>query len=610
MAAPLLAGLARVGAGLGRAAATGARAGARAAARGTKKLSVKKVKSFAKDKIKNKVKDKVKDKIKNKVKDRYQKPNFKPGEGWTDSGERHRQTYFGLSSPSPLIGGTTNPLKIKPAKSSDPQVKQLKVNVTNIHRFLVKSNNDYTRQQATTRRNQTVQRSKAKLRGEERRLGKGSPLKGISSSIKSAVAPAGSIFDRILEFVGLLVIGIAVNALPAVMKKVKEVIDSVVNFLTPIQSGFNVLMSFFNKDMDQDQLDVDKKRFDDGIQNISGKGGLVDKIKEKLGPFGGLVDILKPAIDKIRESLGLKKASQKIKLERRDGKEGFVNVETGEFIQRQWTSAEREKYDGSDKSTNKSDSDSKTGQTSEGSSTGVSTKVTNLNYGLVNPTPNTDILKNKGGYAADTGLDIIGKVGDPIVSPVDGILEYAERGHTAQMGQDSDPTKPGIQDQLSFRIRLNKPFIFEGKKVNFVYGTHLATLDTKVANKFDIPIKAGQRLGTMGVANNVPHLHIGFVEDRAQTGFLNFKEVRRLLSGQSSNGAKKGASGLMKGVKKDERNKRISMINQPMDDEGTTTIAIQQVNTIQTAYVPMPIPIKQRSSQSSSNSQLSGIWRA
>ena len=55
--------------------------------------------------------------------------------------------------------------------------------------------------------------------------------------------------------------------------------------------------------------------------------------------------------------------------------------------------------------------------------------------------------------------------------------------------------------------------------------------------------------------------------------------------------------------------KRLQSLNQPMDDEGTTTIAIQQVNTIQTAYVPMPIPIKQKSSQSSSNSQLSGIWR-
>ena len=117
-------------------------------------------------------------------------------------------------------------------------------------------------------------------------------------------------------------------------------------------------MSFFNKDTDQDKLDIDKKRFDDGVQNISGKDGLVDKIKEKLGPFGGLVDILKPAIDKIRENLGLKEASQKIKLEKRDGKEGFVNVETGKFTEKQWTSVERKKYE-SGNNTPTSSSDNK-----------------------------------------------------------------------------------------------------------------------------------------------------------------------------------------------------------------------------------------------------------
>ena len=149
--------------------------------------------------------------------------------------------------------------------------------------------------------------------------------------------------------------------------------------------------------------------------------------------------------------------------------------------------------------------------------------------GLVNPTPMTDLATQKGGYAADTGLDIHGNIGDPIVSPVDGVLEYAEEGHTAQANQDSDPTTPGFQPQHSFRIRLNKPFSYNGKTVRFIYGTHLATLDKGVANKSDIPIKKGQRLGTMGQANNVPHLHLGLVGDRAQTEFLNFNEVKGAL---------------------------------------------------------------------------------
>ena len=47
-----------------------------------------------------------------------------------------------------------------------------------------------------------------------------------------------------------------------------------------------------------------------------------------------------------------------------------------------------------------------------------------------------------------------------------------------------------------------------------------------------------------------------------------------------------------------------------MDDEGTTTIAVQQVNTIQTAYVPMPIPMRSRSTGSTSLPTLSPIWSA
>jgi len=490
--------------------------------------------------------------------------------------------------------GTSRKLSIKSASNSLSQIEQLKINVTNIHKFLVKSNNQYLRLQSTNKKILVREESKKRLQRKEGKLKKKTSPIEKSAGIMIGSIPGQSIFDKIFEFATLILAGIIVNALPEIIKKVKEIIDNIVNFLTPIQSGFNLIKAFFTDEIDQVKYDADKKRVDDALEKINGEGGLIDQIAEKTGPLEGLIKKLKPAIEGLRIGVG----GKNMVLAKKGGKEGVLNKETGEFTERQFTAGERKMYD-----------DSVGGQISEGSSSGSPIKVTNLTYGLVNPTPNTDILKNKGGYAADTGLDIIGKVGDPIVSPVDGILEYAERGHTAQMGQDSDPTKPGIQDQLSFRIRLRKPFTFEGKKVNFVYGTHLATLDSKVANKSGIPIKAGQRLGTMGVANNVPHLHIGFVEDRAQTGFLNFKEVRRLLSGQSSNKEKKGAAGLMKGVKKDERNKQISLINQSMDDEDSMTIAIQQVNTIQTAYVPMPIPIRSKSI-GSTPSTLSPLWSA
>lgn len=165
----------------------------------------------------------------------------------------------------------------------------------------------------------------------------------------------------------------------------------------------------------------------------------------------------------------------------------------------------------------------------------LSEGIENFNIGgVVNPVPSQKISSNKGGYAADTGLDILTPVGSKVVSSVDGILEYAEKGHVAQMGQDANPNMAGHQDQHSVRIKLDKPFSYKGKKVNFFYATHLYELDSRVKDKKGIKITAGTPLGLSGVANKVPHIHVGYVEDRAQTKFLNYLDVRSLLSGAPS----------------------------------------------------------------------------
>jgi spore germination cell wall hydrolase CwlJ-like protein len=151
--------------------------------------------------------------------------------------------------------------------------------------------------------------------------------------------------------------------------------------------------------------------------------------------------------------------------------------------------------------------------------------------GVVNPVPSQNIATNKGGYAADTGLDIFTPIGSRIVSPVSGVIEYAEKGHVRQMGQDANPNMPGMQDQHSVRIRLDTPFKYAGKQVNFFYATHLYQLNSSIANKSGVRINAGDLLGLSGVANNVPHVHVGFVGDRNQTSFLNYQQVRSLLTG-------------------------------------------------------------------------------
>jgi len=162
----------------------------------------------------------------------------------------------------------------------------------------------------------------------------------------------------------------------------------------------------------------------------------------------------------------------------------------------------------------------------------VSTSIS----GVVNPVPSQNIASNKGGYAADTGLDILTPIGSKVVASVSGILEYAERGHVAQMGQDANPNMPGQQDQHSVRIKLDKPFSHKGKTVNFFYATHLYELSSAVKNKSGIKINAGTPLGLSGVANKVPHVHVGYVGDRNQTSFLNYLEVKSMLSSSRQSG--------------------------------------------------------------------------
>jgi murein DD-endopeptidase MepM/ murein hydrolase activator NlpD len=169
--------------------------------------------------------------------------------------------------------------------------------------------------------------------------------------------------------------------------------------------------------------------------------------------------------------------------------------------------------------------------------TGISGKVGS--FGVMDPTPNSRPgSRGSTGYASDSGLDIIGKTGDSVVSPVDGTLLYSEEGHTSWK-DDSNPDMPGHQPQHSFLIQLSKPFKYGGKNVKYAYGTHLSSLGSSFANKSGVPIKAGQFIGRMGVANKVPHLHLGLLENRAQSSpsdWLSNVEVKQVLTGSRFHG--------------------------------------------------------------------------
>ena len=108
------------------------------------------------------------------------------------------------------------------------QVTQLKLNVTNIKSSLFSSNKQLKKLK-TDKKNLFFKLEKKKeLRAEETRLE--TPRLGIGSGfskIMSAVtSPVRSIFDRILDFIGLIAAGILINNLPIIIEKIQEFFNS------------------------------------------------------------------------------------------------------------------------------------------------------------------------------------------------------------------------------------------------------------------------------------------------------------------------------------------------------------------------------------------------
>ena len=227
-----------------------------------------------------------------------------------------------------------SPLKI------NEEVKTLKLNVTTIRSILIAENKRKEKLKDESEIEQKKKKSFEKLKDEEKNLEKKKKIPVVSGVISKVKDAGTNILDKILNFGGLILAGILVNNLPKIIETVRDIIDSIVNFLTPIQSGFNLIKGILSGDINQSKYDADKKRFDDSLSQLSEKGGLIDQIAEKSGPLEGLIKQLKPAIDVFRNLAGGKDKVLAVK----DGQEGVKNTTTGEFTPRQFTQAERSKY--------------------------------------------------------------------------------------------------------------------------------------------------------------------------------------------------------------------------------------------------------------------------
>jgi hypothetical protein len=127
------------------------------------------------------------------------------------------------------------------------QVQNLKLNVTNIKSYLINSNKELKslkiqKKNLFTRleKQKDIRVKESKL--ESKNLGIGA---GFSRIMGAVTAPARSIFDKILDFLGLIVLGILVQKLPAIIAKIDEFFNS--DFIKAIGNVFKTIGSGFKK---------------------------------------------------------------------------------------------------------------------------------------------------------------------------------------------------------------------------------------------------------------------------------------------------------------------------------------------------------------------------
>lgn len=121
------------------------------------------------------------------------------------------------------------------------QVKQLKINVTNIKSYLINSNKQLKtlkvqKSNLFSKIEKQKEVSDKEQRLETKNLGIGSGFSRLASVV---TAPARNIFDKILEFVGLVALGILVQNLPQIIEQINSFLNS--DFIKAVGTVFKIL---------------------------------------------------------------------------------------------------------------------------------------------------------------------------------------------------------------------------------------------------------------------------------------------------------------------------------------------------------------------------------
>ena len=148
--------------------------------------------------------------------------------------------------------------------TNNAAASQLKLNVTNIKSVLVKGNKSMTRLKAFKAKTIFNMEQDDLRKKEEESLEAVKPKKKKITADKSPVKSKGGILNKLMTFAGIILGGVLVNALPAILKKLRDIFTSVFNFLKPIGKAIMGIINFISGDtMDMSKYDSQKANVDD-----------------------------------------------------------------------------------------------------------------------------------------------------------------------------------------------------------------------------------------------------------------------------------------------------------------------------------------------------------
>ena len=232
------------------------------------------------------------------------------------------------------------------------QLKQLKLNVTNIKSVLIKKNENRQKSEKKDDDQEKRKLSIKKKQEEEKKLTAGtSSLKKMASSVKGAIAkPGGSLFDKMMDFGLIVLTGILVNALPAIKNKLEEIFTTVGTFISPIVDTIQILINAVSNDAGNVSPELEEKqvKFRQDIERA--KDDLLEGIRTKLGPLGGLVSLLEPLINDLTSKFGAKLKLQTggaTLTKNEAGEEGIMTSE-GRFVKSKFTEGQRRRFEKGD----------------------------------------------------------------------------------------------------------------------------------------------------------------------------------------------------------------------------------------------------------------------